>query len=88
MEKPEERDACRRTARCSAPCRRLNSATMASLYGMTMNAVDQRDVGRAVRPGGPDVLEMAVEGLPSLQPDEARCPRSTSESSWTRDPSS
>jgi NADPH2:quinone reductase len=38
---------------------------------MTMNATHQRDVGRAVRPGGPDVLEVAVEDLPSLQPDEA-----------------
>jgi NADPH:quinone reductase len=38
---------------------------------MMMTSVGQRFVGRAVRAGGPDVLELGVEELPSLEPGEA-----------------
>jgi len=38
---------------------------------MMMDSVSQRVVGRAVRAGGPDVLEIGVEDLPSLEPGEA-----------------
>jgi NADPH2:quinone reductase len=38
---------------------------------MTKTSMGQRFVGRAVRAGGPDVLEFGVEELPSLQPGEA-----------------
>ena len=38
---------------------------------MTINTIHQRRLARAMRPGGPDVLDLDVEDLPPLKPGEA-----------------